>query len=129
MFLSLHFQPPRSYPKSFGDLSRDLQLDFQVGLLGAKITIIDCTGDAPRILRSGAITSKLIAIAKMEAPSRVVRLAVPKSYDEFAQVLDTALRRADADCLFEVVVNQPIGIGMAVAIRDCLTVLLTGVST
>jgi L-threonylcarbamoyladenylate synthase len=49
-----------------------------------------------------------------------VRLAAPKSDDEFAQVLYAALRAADQRGLETVVVQQPAGDGIAVAIRDRL---------
>lgn len=122
--------------------------------IGIESTIIDCTNEAPRILRPGAITVEMIeqstglevcevsgnairvsgslenhyapaakvildvapivgqgfiALAEIETPSGVVRLAMPKSDGEFAQVLYAALRRADADGFAEVVVHQPTG--------------------
>jgi len=61
-----------------------------------------------------------IAHANMETPTGVIRLASPHSDEEFAQILYSALREADAQGLKEVVVMQPIGIGIAVAIRDRL---------
>ena len=133
--------------------------------VGDESTIIDCTGDAPRILRPGAITVAMIeqstgltvagvsgneirvsgslenhyapaaavllcetplpgqgfiALASIQTPPGVIRLASPADDEEFAQVLYAALRAADAQGLREVVVTQPIGIGIAVAIRDRL---------
>ena len=61
-----------------------------------------------------------IAHKNIETPSGVVRLASPGNDDEFAQILYSALREADAQGLVEVVIVQPIGIGIAVAIRDRL---------
>ena len=61
-----------------------------------------------------------IALAEIETPAGVIRLAAPKSDSEFAQILYAALRRADADGLSEVVVHKPTGDGIAVAIRDRL---------
>ena len=61
-----------------------------------------------------------IALAEVETPAGVIRLAAPKNDDEFAQVLYAALRRVDSDGLSEVVVHQPTGGGIAVAIRDRL---------
>jgi L-threonylcarbamoyladenylate synthase len=61
-----------------------------------------------------------IAHKKIETPSGVIRLASPNSDEEFAQILYSALREADAQGLTEVVVMQPNGIGIAVAIRDRL---------
>ena len=167
--------------------SADQIIDGGACAVGVESTIIDCTGDAPRILRPGAITvamieastgqivvktsntfvdaqqgaestsiSNLISSASteirvsgslenhyapaakvllcetptpgqgfiahvnMETPAGVIRLASPQSDEEFAQILYSALREADAQGLKEVVVMQPIGIGIAVAIRDRL---------
>jgi len=61
-----------------------------------------------------------IAHKNIETPSGVIRLASPSDDEEFAQILYSALREADAQGLLEVVVVQPIGIGIAVAIRDRL---------
>ncbi len=61
-----------------------------------------------------------IAMADVVASAGVVRLAVPKTHDEFAQVLYSALRAADQLGLETVVVAQPEGVGIAVAIRDRL---------
>jgi len=161
--------------------SSDQIIDGGTCTVGVESTIIDCTGDAPKILRPGGITvamtemstgiqaTKLIgsskvgivnisagvnsdeiirvsgslenhyapaakvllcetpipgqgfiAHANMETPAGVIRLASPQSDEEFAQILYSALRQADAQGLKEVVVMQPIGIGIAVAIRDRL---------
>jgi L-threonylcarbamoyladenylate synthase len=62
-----------------------------------------------------------IAHKNIETPSGVIRLASPDNDEEFAQILYSALREADAQGLPEVVVVQPIGIGIGVAIRDRLT--------
>jgi len=134
--------------------------------VGVESTIIDCTGDVPRILRPGAITAQMIAestglevvgvvegsairvsgsleahyapaarvvldqspvagqgfiaMADVVAGVGVVRLAAPKTHDEFARVLYSALRAADEQGLGTVVVEQPLGDGIAVAIRDRL---------
>jgi len=61
-----------------------------------------------------------IAHKNIETPSGVIRLASPGDDEEFAQILYSALRQADAQGLDEVVVVQPIGIGIGVAIRDRL---------
>ena len=61
-----------------------------------------------------------IADAKLQTPEGVVRLASPSDDEEFARLLYAALRAADAKGLAEVVVVQPNGTGIAVAIRDRL---------
>ncbi len=146
----------------------DQLLDGGPSSVGVESTIIDCTGEVPRILRPGAVTAEMIeqstgltpiqAIATSDeeirvsgslekhyapaakvildqtpvtgqgfiAPSRrvtptgVKRLAAPKNHDEFARDLYAALRKADEMGLAEVVVEQPQGDGLAIAIRDRL---------
>ena len=141
--------------------------------VGVESTIIDCTGNAPRILRPGAVTVEMIedstglivgdsasvsggpvdevtirvsgsldshyapvatvvldqspvagqgfiAMADVATPDGVVRLAAPRTHEEFARVLYAALRTADEKGLKTVVVAQPEGAGIAVAIRDRL---------
>jgi L-threonylcarbamoyladenylate synthase len=140
--------------------------------VGVESTIIDCTGDTPKILRPGAITAQMIAestgmevagqvsgdaavdsnpirvsgsleahyapaatvvldqspvagqgfiaMADVVAGDGVVRLASPKTHEEFARVLYSALRFADEQGLETVVVAQPVGDGIVVAIRDRL---------
>jgi L-threonylcarbamoyladenylate synthase len=140
--------------------------------VGVESTIIDCTGDVPKILRPGAVTEQMIsdstglavigqssdgsavdsnairvsgsleahyapaatvvldqspvagqgfiAMADVVAGEGVVRLAAPKTHEEFARVLYSALRAADEQGLATVVVTQPAGEGIAVAIRDRL---------
>ena len=61
-----------------------------------------------------------IAMADIVASEGVVRLAAPKSHEEFARVLYSALRAADEQGLEIVVVAQPQGDGIAIAIRDRL---------
>ncbi len=150
----------------------DLILDGGSCDVGVESTIIDCTGDVPKILRPGAITAQMIAestgldvvgqssdgaavdsnairvsgsleahyapaakvvldqspvagqgfiaMADVVAGEGVVRLAAPKTHEEFARVLYSALRAADDQGLATVVVVQPAGKGIAVAIRDRL---------
>ncbi len=134
--------------------------------VGVESTIIDCTGDVPKILRPGAISAQMIAestglavvgvveesairvsgsleahyapaatvvldqspvagqgfiaMADVVAGDDVVRLAAPKTHEEFARALYSALRAADEQGLETVVVAQPTGDGIAVAIRDRL---------
>ena len=150
---------------------KDQVLDGGACEVGVESTIIDCTGDAPLILRPGAITSEMIfrstgptlaekdssqsvnrpeirvsgsleshyapaakvvldrapiagegfiAMADIAAGEGVVRLASPKSHQDFARVLYSALRSADEAGLATVVVVQPLGDGIAIAIRDRL---------
>jgi L-threonylcarbamoyladenylate synthase len=134
--------------------------------VGVESTIVDCTGDVPKILRPGAITAQMIAestglavvgvveesairvsgsleahyapaatvvldqspvagqgfiaMADVVADEGVVRLAAPTTHEEFARVLYSSLRAADEQGLSIVVVGQPAGDGIAVAIRDRL---------
>jgi len=150
---------------------RDQILDGGACDVGVESTIIDCTGDAPRILRPGAVTTEMIAdstgmsvggtlpgtvddalkirvsgsldshyapvatvildkqpgvgegfiaMADSVTADGVVRLAAPKTHEDFARVLYSALRAADEQGLETVVVAQPQGDGIAVAIRDRL---------
>ena len=61
-----------------------------------------------------------IAMAGVMAGNGVVRLASPQTVEEFARVLYSALRAADELKLATVVVAQPAGNGIAIAIRDRL---------
>ena len=134
--------------------------------VGVESTIIDCTGDAPKILRPGAVTAEMIeestglsvsgvvdapeirvsgsldshyapiatvvldqspvtgqgfiALSDVVTPNGVVRLAAPASHEDFARILYSALRAADEKGLKSVVVHQPVGDGIAIAIRDRL---------
>jgi L-threonylcarbamoyladenylate synthase len=142
----------------------DLILDGGPSQVGVESTIIDCTGELPKILRPGAITEEMItgvtglviadsvsdirvsgslenhyspaakvvldiapesgdgfiALANIETPAGVVRLASPQNNEEFARLLYTALRSADQQELARVVVAQPAGDDISVAIRDRL---------
>ena len=61
-----------------------------------------------------------IAMADVVSTDDVVRLAAPTTHEEFARVLYAALRAADEQGLATVIVQQPLGDGIAVAIRDRL---------
>jgi L-threonylcarbamoyladenylate synthase len=61
-----------------------------------------------------------IALATTATPKDVIRLASPKNDAEFAQSLYAALRKADELGLSDVVIEQPQGAGIAIAIRDRL---------
>ena len=62
----------------------------------------------------------LIAHISVPTPKGVVRLASPENNEEFARILYSALREADSRGLSEIVVVQPIGNGITIAIRDRL---------
>jgi len=62
----------------------------------------------------------LIALKESVTPEGVIRLSAPTNTDEFARDLYAALRKADEMGLAEVVVAQPQGDGIAIAIRDRL---------
>jgi L-threonylcarbamoyladenylate synthase len=146
----------------------DQVLDGGPCAVGVESTIIDCTDNAPRVLRPGGITAEMIkestgliptfvnasdlqeirvsgslekhyspaarvildqipvagqgfiAPSRRVTPTDVKRLAAPKNIDEFARDLYAALRKADELGLAEVVVEQPTGEGLAIAIRDRL---------
>ncbi len=143
----------------------DVILDGGACAVGVESTIIDCTGDVPKILRPGAITEEMIehstglfvldadgvairvsgsleshyspiakvvldqspiagqgfiAMADVATVAGVIRLAAPTTHEEFARVLYSALRAADEQGLNTVVVAQPGGNGIAIAIRDRL---------
>jgi L-threonylcarbamoyladenylate synthase len=143
----------------------DVILDGGACAVGVESTIIDCTGDVPKILRPGAITEEMIehstgldvvdadgvairvsgsleshyspiakvvldqspvagqgfiAMADVASAAGVIRLAAPTTHEEFARVLYSALRAADEQGLNTVVVAQPGGNGIAIAIRDRL---------
>ena len=149
---------------------KDQVMDGGPCAVGVESTIIDCTGEVPRILRPGAITEEMIkestglsaimtknseetenirvsgslekhyapaakvlldqtpvagqgfiASSRRVTPTGVTRLAAPKNTDEYARDLYTALRKADELGLQEVVVEQPEGDGIAIAIRDRLS--------
>ena len=61
-----------------------------------------------------------IALSHFETPEGVIRLAAPKNNNEFAQCLYEALRDADKAGVLVVMVKQPQGDGIAIAIRDRL---------
>ena len=68
----------------------------------------------------------LIALADIETPKDVIRLAAPKSAEQFAHLLYAALREGDSKNLERIVVMQPQGEGMAIAIRDRLNRAASG---
>lgn len=62
-----------------------------------------------------------IAFSDIATPEGVIRLASPNTDEEFARVLYGSLRAADDLGLTHVVVFQPQGTGIAIAIRDRLS--------
>lgn len=155
----------------------DVVLDGGECSVGLESTIIDCTGDAPRLLRPGAITADdvtritglpcpsgstirasgtlashyspaasvrlleagqlsdhvdipageaqpsvgLLAIAGIETPPGIVRLAAPTTTDDYARILYSALREADALGLALVLAVPPEPAGVGAAVIDRLT--------
>jgi len=67
-----------------------------------------------------------LAFAEIPTPIGTVRLASPKSNQEYAQVLYSALRLGDQFGLKNIVVVEPTGEGLAVAIRDRLNKAASG---
>lgn len=65
--------------------------------------------------------SGFIALENIDTPEGIIRLATPKSVEEFAQVLYEALRKGDHLNLETIYVSQPLGSGLAIAIRDRLS--------
>lgn len=62
----------------------------------------------------------LIAMADVETPIGVIRLAAPGSIDEYASMLYSSLRAVDSKGLARLVAIEPHGEGIAEAIRDRL---------
>lgn len=61
-----------------------------------------------------------IALADTQTPPGVIRLSAPKSPEAFAHDLYAALREGDAKELKRIVITQPKGDGISIAIRDRL---------
>jgi len=59
-----------------------------------------------------------LAMSTFPTPQGVMRLAEPENDEEFARDLYSALRRADELGLKSLVIQQPLGDGIAIAIRD-----------
>ena len=102
------------------------------------VTAIDISYDATEIRVSGSLENHyspnaqvlldiapekgdgFIALTSTATPDGVIRLASPQSNEEFARILYTSLRSADQQSLSRVVVHQPSGDDISVAIRDRL---------
>jgi L-threonylcarbamoyladenylate synthase len=61
-----------------------------------------------------------IALAPVQTPPNVIRLAAPETVEEFARLLYSALREGDHQNLETIYISQPVGDGLAIAIRDRL---------
>ena len=70
--------------------------------------------------RTPIASEGFIALSEFQTPENVIRLASPKTIEEFARVIYSALRDADRQGLATVVVQEPGGDGLALAIRDRL---------
>ena len=75
-----------------------------------------------KVFLTGAPTlgDGFIALDSYETPAGAVRIAAPKTNEEYAQVLYEAFRLADGKGIGRVFVIPPIGGGLAVAINDRL---------
>ena len=65
--------------------------------------------------------SGYIALENTPTPAGVIRLAAPKSVEEFARTLYESMREGDHQNLASIYIEQPAGEGLAVAIRDRLS--------
>ena len=65
--------------------------------------------------------SGFIALSEIETPAGVTRLAAPKTIEEFARAIYSALREGDHQNLDSIYITQPTGDGLAIAIRDRLS--------
>jgi len=147
-------------------MAEDQILDGGKSTIGIESTIIDCTGDLPTILRSGAVTKEdikielgidglksnenliikfsgsfdkhyapkcrviidvkeivgagFLALSDIETPLGMVRLASPKTPEDFARILYSTFRIADQTGLVSMVVSEPKGEGLSLAIRERL---------
>ena len=70
---------------------------------------------------SPALGDGFIALESFTTPAGAIRVASPKTNEEYAQVLYQAFRLADSKGLSKVFVIPPIGDGIAVAINDRLS--------
>ena len=103
-----------------------------------EVTKLDLSYDATEIRVSGSLENHyspsaqvvldevpsqgdgFIALSEIPTPDGVIRLASPANNEDFARVLYAALRSADEQSLSRVVVKQPSGDDISVAIRDRL---------
>lgn len=144
----------------------DWILDGGSSKIGIESTIVDCTGNFPRILRSGFVTkeniedcmrvnlkedsgtsklkfsgsfekhyapkcrvilgrkeligSAFLALSHIPTPPSMERLGAPDTVEDFARILYSTLRAADQRGFTDLVIVQPEGQGLALAIKDRL---------
>lgn len=141
----------------------DLVLDGGSSAIGIESTIIDCTGNTPRVLRFGFVTTEdielttglvsfegisnrlqkfsgsfeshyspkcrihindlisataFLALADVQTPKGMLRIASPETVDEFAHSLYSIFRRADHFGIETLAVIPPSGGGLAKAVRE-----------
>jgi L-threonylcarbamoyladenylate synthase len=65
--------------------------------------------------------SGFIALESIETPDGAIRLAAPKTVEDFARIIYSALRQGDHQGLESIYIVQPTGDGLAIAIRDRLS--------
>lgn len=70
------------------------------------------------IAHSGQPGDGFIALAKIQTPDGLIRIAAPKDETEFARTLYRSFRKADELGLSTIVINPLTGTGLAEAIRD-----------
>jgi len=103
-----------------------------------EVTKLDLSYDATEIRVSGSLENHyspsahvildvapvagdgFIALSEIPTPDGVIRLASPISNEDFARVLYASLRSGDQQSLTRIVVKQPSGDDISVAIRDRL---------
>ena len=66
------------------------------------------------------IGSGFIALESTLTPTGVIRLAAPKTVEDFARILYESLREGDHQKIDSIYIEQPTGDGLAIAIRDRL---------
>jgi L-threonylcarbamoyladenylate synthase len=66
------------------------------------------------------IGAGFFALSDVETPRGMVRLASPKTIEDFARILYSTFRAADQSGLVSMVVSEPKGEGLSVAIRERL---------
>ena len=59
-----------------------------------------------------------IALANIPTPAGAIRLASPSNIEDYARVFYKALREGDQKALKKIIIIQPDGDGLAIAIRD-----------